>query len=294
MHAEMLRCAAPASAARRAGTRAFSATPASHYVASAVDGSPGDSGALTGGRLERAKAAISAKQWLKSSTGGRKFRLQSRPVFVGGNASPFPQNPLFKPVSPLSDAMRQQIYDAYVANPAEKTPRVLAGEFGISMVRVQAILRLKALQTMNEKKGIPVQVQLTYNMEKLLGVDPMGVNRVKESIYVLPSERLKPLFQFIDEADAISPMDAAKLLEKEPYENVQHKLDLKAQGLFSLDGPSAVDPKNTQFQVLEKDSKKKSMHIFHFVDIGSPVVKTTDICSGSKGNATNGHEAGSL
>ncbi|KAI8611982.1 hypothetical protein BC830DRAFT_1171426 [Chytriomyces sp. MP71] len=73
-------------------------------------------------------------------------------------------------------------------------------------------------------------------MEKLLKVDPSGVSRIRETLRYNFSERLKPLFSFIGEQEAITPLDAAALLEKEPYANVQHKLDKQAERFDAMKG----------------------------------------------------------
>ncbi|KAJ3060191.1 hypothetical protein HDU99_006035, partial [Rhizoclosmatium hyalinum] len=221
---------------------------------------------LTFGRLDRKKAVVAADKWLRSE--GAKFRNQKQAKFVGAQGAPFPMNPLFKPVPPLSNASRDEIYALYTSNPETETPLKLAAQFGISIVRVQAILRLKALQQQMERNNKPIQVQLTYHMEKLLRVDPRNEIRIKEPLRALTSERLKPLFQFIDEADAISPLDAAQLLEKEPYANVAHKLDQQAERIFSLDGPSDKVSANVVVKELERDPKNASDRFkFAFVDI---------------------------
>ncbi|KAJ3009929.1 UNVERIFIED_CONTAM: hypothetical protein HDU68_002415 [Siphonaria sp. JEL0065] len=226
------------------------------------------SATLTLGRLDRVNAVKFAEKWLRSE--GLKYKNQPQAKFIGPKGTPFPMNPLFKPVPPLSDATRQEIFDAYISNPEAESPLKLATRFGISIARVQAVLRLKALQKKMEQTNKPIQVQLTHHMERLLRVDSTGCNNITEPLRILPSERLKPLFQFIDEADAISPEDAAALLEKEPYANVQHKLDQQAERLFSLTGPDENDAKNSKFVEVGRDASVASGRFkFAFVDITS-------------------------
>ncbi|KAJ3064502.1 hypothetical protein HDU98_012097 [Podochytrium sp. JEL0797] len=218
------------------------------------------------GRLDRKNAAVVAQRWLRSAEGLR-YKNQTSAKFVGKQGTPFPMNPLFKPQPPLSDKTRQEIFDAYMKDPENESPLKLATKHSISIARVQAILRLKALQKQMEHDNQPIQVQLTHHMESLLRVDPAAQKRITEPLRILPSERLKPLFQFIDEADAISPDDAAKLLEKEPYANVQHKLDKQAHKLFSLEGPDVSVSANSKTVELERDPLSKSKFKFEFVDI---------------------------
>ena len=47
---------------------------------------------------------------------------------------------------PLSDETRQTIYKLFKADPTKWTPRALSDQFGISIARTEAILRLKSLQ----------------------------------------------------------------------------------------------------------------------------------------------------
>ena len=56
---------------------------------------------------------------------------------------PFPSNPRFQPRPPLTDAVRQEIYDTFTLDPADWSIRKLATKFNISMRRVEAVLKLK-------------------------------------------------------------------------------------------------------------------------------------------------------
>jgi ribosomal protein S24E len=61
-------------------------------------------------------------------------------------------NPLFKPVLPLSDAVREKIFKQYTSDPDTWTVRKLATEYNISLRRVDAILKLKAQEKQMESK----------------------------------------------------------------------------------------------------------------------------------------------
>lgn len=52
----------------------------------------------------------------------------------------------FVPPVPVGDATREEIYQTYRAAPQEWTPRKLAEKFQLSVLRVEAILRLKHLE----------------------------------------------------------------------------------------------------------------------------------------------------
>ena len=59
---------------------------------------------------------------------------------------PFPLNPSFKPPTPISDSIRTAIWNDYIADPVMFNVRVLAQRHGLSIARVDAILRLKGLE----------------------------------------------------------------------------------------------------------------------------------------------------
>jgi Eukaryotic mitochondrial regulator protein len=64
---------------------------------------------------------------------------------------PFPLNPSFKPPTPVSDKLKSHIYDLYMANPTTNGVRSIAARYGMSIKRVDAILRLKGLEKDWEK-----------------------------------------------------------------------------------------------------------------------------------------------
>lgn len=65
------------------------------------------------------------------------------PFWIG--ATPFPLNPSFDPPPPISQSQKKVIWDLHRNDP-NNTIRVLSGKYGISMERIQAILRLQALE----------------------------------------------------------------------------------------------------------------------------------------------------
>ena len=70
-------------------------------------------------------------------------------VGVGGDAAPrqpFEDNPEFRRHRPLSDATKEKIFQAITSNPTENPPRKVAAKFGISLERLDAIVRLKKLE----------------------------------------------------------------------------------------------------------------------------------------------------
>ncbi|KAI8825800.1 eukaryotic mitochondrial regulator protein-domain-containing protein, partial [Fimicolochytrium jonesii] len=178
---------------------------------------------------------------------------------------PFPMNPFFKPKSPLSDATRTDIFSKYLSDPSAWTPRALAEKFGLSIVRVQAILRLKALQQQMEKDKVPLQTGLTRGMEAMLGAETLsaadGQKKPRERLRATPAKRLQPFFRMMDEEEAFLPEDAAALMQLEPYANLQRKLDEAADHVFELEPRKGKKP-----EIISKDENLKSKFQYMIVD----------------------------
>ncbi|CUA76266.1 hypothetical protein RSOLAG22IIIB_06172 [Rhizoctonia solani] len=73
---------------------------------------------------------------------------------------PYPDNPTFKPPPPLSDIIKSSIYNRYIealqplgSKPEyhSRTIRSLSEQFGISIARVEAIVRLKKYEQQYQK-----------------------------------------------------------------------------------------------------------------------------------------------
>lgn len=69
---------------------------------------------------------------------------------------PFPMNPSFKPPPPLSDIVRQKIYNEFMADPKKNNVRALSQRYHLSLKRIDAILRLKGLEHAWYKVSLPV------------------------------------------------------------------------------------------------------------------------------------------
>ena len=108
-----------------------------------------------------------ASSWLLTDE-GLKFRDPSiGPNWLGGDVvrvcickdlcllispyQPFPMNRSFKPPPPLSDKTREEIYVRFMSNPEKYNIRELSSIYGISLKRIDAILRLKGLERSWEK-----------------------------------------------------------------------------------------------------------------------------------------------
>ncbi|KAF8711830.1 Eukaryotic mitochondrial regulator protein, partial [Rhizoctonia solani] len=87
-----------------------------------------------------------------------------KPNWLGGNI-PYPDNPTFKPPPPLSDVVKTSIYDRYLKSPQlaasnseshNQTVRTLSEQFGVSIARIEAIVRLKNYERQYQKVTVHI------------------------------------------------------------------------------------------------------------------------------------------
>ncbi|KAI8903107.1 eukaryotic mitochondrial regulator protein-domain-containing protein [Gorgonomyces haynaldii] len=193
-----------------------------------------------------------------------KFKQPAQRQFLKPD-QPFPLNPWFKPEPPLSDKTRSAVYELYKKDAEKWNPRQLAEHFGVSIVRVQAMIKLKALEEHMQRNGQPLMHALTEGMEHMLGSKTLQYKNKPlprtEPIRERTVHPMQPYLQFLEEDEAFTPNDAASVLKREPYENIVFKLDLKASKRYNPE-----TPEDTNSQVLSKDTTLKGKSAFMFVD----------------------------
>ncbi|CAG8466290.1 7881_t:CDS:2 [Funneliformis mosseae] len=167
--------------------------------------------ALKPGKIRRPKF----KLWLHNE-GNRFINVSKGPNYLN-TTTPFPMNPLFKPQPPLNDRTKEEIWLKFTE--AEQTPRKIGGEYGISLKRVEAILKLKKMEKEMIKKGITLQENLRENMESLLGARSFHAEPLTDML----SKIGKPNFTLVDENKDFSPEDAAKALRRPSLAKLQEK-----------------------------------------------------------------------
>ncbi|KAH9267350.1 hypothetical protein BASA84_000685 [Batrachochytrium salamandrivorans] len=225
-------------------------------------------------------AAATTTGTLDATTNASKTARQSK-------VSPFPMNPYFKPDPPLSDATRCSIYKLFLENEVFWTPRRLAEQFGISLVRVQAILRLKALGDQLKKKGKPSQTNFSDSMERLLG--SRTIEYKKDVPNPAPLEPIRYTFggamsqyiRLLDEEVSVTPEEAAKLLRMQPFSNSSSKIDANAPNIIH-------PPVEVKSPILNQNDRLKNDFRFMIVDTSrpDPVLLVRDT-AGRLRNATN-------
>ncbi|KAJ3260912.1 hypothetical protein HK104_006842 [Borealophlyctis nickersoniae] len=267
-------------------TRSFSITPKC-AAAAAADPPPDTDAEESGEKKEktpRDKAEEAADAWL--ATEGARF--ENATTFTGGSR-PFPMNPYYVPQKPINNATKLEIYELFKEDPKTWTPHKLAEHFGLSMIRIQAILRLKSLAEKMTKEGKPLQTELTKNMEMMVqaykrgtlpyflkhskhNASPDRINEWRhERLRFTRTEKLQPFFRIIDEEDTFTPEDAAALLRLEPYANVNRTLDVSSSRIYKLEGPTAEETAKEleTIKVYDVDPVQKSKYTFMFADVGS-------------------------
>ncbi|SCV67893.1 BQ2448_5504 [Microbotryum intermedium] len=123
------------------------------------------------------------RAWLKGDGAQYRHGIKGSTNWIG--ETPFPLNPTFNPLPPVSEYIKTKVHHAYLGNlqtnPNPNTPtptapsdkvviRALSAKFGISMTRIRAIIRLKELEQEWKKAGIVLQTNFRNGMESYLGV----------------------------------------------------------------------------------------------------------------------------
>ncbi|EMD42290.1 hypothetical protein CERSUDRAFT_121039 [Gelatoporia subvermispora B] len=129
-------------------------------------------------RKRRAQAELkdeSYDNWL--STTGKKFKDPVRPRnWLGGE--PFPLNPSFKPPPPVSNQLRTMVWNEFISDPNTFNERLLAERYGMSIVRVRAILRLKGLEEHWQKNEAIIVLIVVIAVCVSAGVETLSLNAV--------------------------------------------------------------------------------------------------------------------
>ncbi|KAI9364315.1 hypothetical protein BD770DRAFT_418022 [Pilaira anomala] len=133
-----------------------------------------------------------------NGTGAKYSRPAKGTTNYLGTSNPFPNNPLFQPRPPLSDARRQEIYNAYETDPENWTIRKLATKYN----------------------GVALQKKFTKGMEQLMGVDK-SFDALKEPLVDIFPTVGKPKFKTLKEDATFGPEDAAKALDRISFKDLE-------------------------------------------------------------------------
>ncbi|KAJ2853517.1 hypothetical protein J3B02_003104, partial [Coemansia erecta] len=161
--------------------------------------------------------------WLIKEGSAYKNMRPGRTNFVNNGTKPFPLNPFFRPRPPVSDSVKEAMYADYLRAPETFTPRFLGEKYAISIKRVEAILKLKAIEhQMVESGEIVAQKKLTANMESMLGVS--SAKPITESLVAQVTRVSNPRFHAVPEGQPFTAADAADVLGRKPYQDIMDRM----------------------------------------------------------------------
>ncbi|KAJ2386726.1 hypothetical protein GGI23_006429 [Coemansia sp. RSA 2559] len=196
--------------------------------------------------------------WLSQQGNKYKDMIAGRTNYVGGRASfPFPLNPWFRVRTPLSDKLKEEIYREYLANPDRVTPRTLGDKYKLSIKRIEAILKLKAIEHhMVKHEGFVAQKKLTAGMESMMGVTG-DENKQREWLFPDTPRVSSPRFHAVPEGEPFTSSTAAEVLGRKPYQHIVDRLSASKPFIINYAG---LDPEFAPV-VRKKISKAAAMRL---------------------------------
>ncbi|SPO45374.1 uncharacterized protein PSANT_03060 [Moesziomyces antarcticus] len=116
----------------------------------------------------RPKMLAPFDEWIQSDARAYKQPKPGMgPNWIGD--TPFPLNPSFNPPAPVRQSTKSEIWRLHTSDPATYTIRALSDKFSVGLQRMEAILRLKALEVEWASQDKPLQSEFQSNMDRLLG-----------------------------------------------------------------------------------------------------------------------------
>ncbi|KAJ2375414.1 hypothetical protein IW150_002562 [Coemansia sp. RSA 2607] len=187
-------------------------------------------------KKEKAERSLGYKGWMITEGGAYKNVRPGRTNYIGGGMRPFPLNPFFRPRPPVSDRVKEAIYADYLKAPERNTPRLLGEKYAISIKRVEAILKLKAIEHhMVEYGKLNPQTKLTAGMESMLGVS--SSNKSLTEGLVSQSPRVSgPRFHAVPEGQSFTAVDAAEVLGRKPYQQIMDRMAASKPFVIDYEG----------------------------------------------------------
>ncbi|PWZ03863.1 hypothetical protein BCV70DRAFT_171019, partial [Testicularia cyperi] len=108
------------------------------------------------------------EQWIATEANAYKQPKPGMgPNWIGD--TPFPLNPAFNPPPPVRQSTKTEIWKLHASDPKKWTIRALSEKYSIGNQRMEAILRLKALENEWQALDKPLQIDFQTNMDRLLG-----------------------------------------------------------------------------------------------------------------------------
>ncbi|KAF8001406.1 hypothetical protein HF325_003907 [Metschnikowia pulcherrima] len=144
---------------------------------------------------------------------------------------PFPHNTHTKTGLIVSDSLKEKIY--LEATQDQTLAQELAHKYGLKLSRVEAIVRLQAIERSWREKNM-----INENLEKFSGVMKkmfplFSPSKSAENLTEIPtpSKTLHQRFLTISESEPFGPVDASKIFDLEPAQTVlDHLTEVKEVG----------------------------------------------------------------
>ncbi|KAG1466449.1 hypothetical protein G6F56_004687 [Rhizopus delemar] len=116
------------------------------------------------------------------------------------------------------------------------------------ILRNEAILKLKSAEKEMETNGVALQKKFTKGMEQLMGVDK-AIELLKEPLADVFPNVGKPKFKALKEDASFGPADAAKVLNRMPYKDLERRA-------IELEAAEFTLPKSSANEQVGKQTKK--------------------------------------
>ncbi|KAI5963787.1 uncharacterized protein KGF55_002667 [Candida pseudojiufengensis] len=137
---------------------------------------------------------------------------------------PFPHNLYTKTSYIITDEMKQNIVDDATKN--ELHPQEIAHKYGINLQRVEAIIKLNAIEKNFKPKDEIADDLKSYSqvMKRMFPIFKGGYTSDNLTEIPTPHKTLTDRFLTIEENEPFGPVDAAKILNLEPASKTLQKL----------------------------------------------------------------------
>ncbi|KAK7063768.1 eukaryotic mitochondrial regulator protein-domain-containing protein [Favolaschia claudopus] len=201
--------------------------------------------------------------------------------------TPFPMNMSFKPPAPISDATRSRMYADYMMDPEVNSVRALSQRHGISLKRVDAILRLKGLEAAYVKNKT-LQTGFLWGMEMLLGVKASSQD-ANERVDVHTADMLEQeenrdaaRQRFQRQYWESIPDDGNEPLLPASLEHAKKIAERSAQAAHDNKSNSVLMPRFKDTDTIKSPRQKVQVVVregrlpMHFVDVGGKFLQADD------------------